>query len=179
MEHELIDYYDENGRLLGVIDKAIAHREGLWHKSVHLWIFNSKNQVLLQKRCAQKKFFPGYWDVSVAGHISAGENSIDTSLREAKEEIGLNTNENEIEFAFTIKEKFKWKDIQSNEFVDVYILNKDINLSKLKFQKEEVETVQFVDKSIIFSPNPNADIFPHYEEYKLLENLINEKEKDL
>ena len=81
--------------------------------------------------------------------------------------------------AFTIKEKFKWKDIQSNEFVDVYILNKDINLSKLKFQKEEVETVQFVDKSIIFSPNPNADIFPHYEEYKLLENLINEKEKDL
>ena len=46
MEHELIDYYDENGRLLGVIDKAIAHREGLWHKSVHLWIFNSKNQAI-------------------------------------------------------------------------------------------------------------------------------------
>ena len=62
MEHELIDYYDENGRLLGVIDKAIAHREGLWHKSVHLWIFNSKNQVLLQKRCAQKKFFPCFYD---------------------------------------------------------------------------------------------------------------------
>lgn len=75
---ELIDLLDENGNMIGTIDKAIAHRDGLWHKSVHIWMVNDKNEILLQHRCAEKNFFPNFWDCSFAGHVGAGEESIES-----------------------------------------------------------------------------------------------------
>ena len=44
MEHEMIDQYNIRGEKIGVVDKQIAHRDGLWHKSVHVWIINKKGE---------------------------------------------------------------------------------------------------------------------------------------
>ena len=52
MEHEMIDLLDESGQKIGVIDKAVAHKEGQWHRSVHVWIVNDNNQILLQHSLA-------------------------------------------------------------------------------------------------------------------------------
>ena len=101
MEHELIDYFDEKRNFKGVIDKAVAHKNGLWHRSVHVWIINSKNQILLQKRCAAKKFYPEFWDCSFAGHIGAGECSVVSAIREGEEELGLKLKESDLKYAFT------------------------------------------------------------------------------
>ena len=106
MDHELIDEIDETGKFIRVIDKSIAHRDGLWHKSVHVWIVNANNQILLQYRCSEKKFFPDFWDASFAGHIGAGENSLTTALREGKEELGIDVDLSKMEFIFTNKEKY-------------------------------------------------------------------------
>lgn len=46
---ELLDILDENGNLIDVKTRADAHAKGLWHKSVHVWVINSKNEILLQK----------------------------------------------------------------------------------------------------------------------------------
>ncbi len=175
MEHEMIDYYDENLRHLGVVDKAIAHKNGLWHKSVHVWIINSKNQVLLQKRCAQKSFYPNYWDCSFAGHVSAGENSILSALREGKEELGIKIKEEELEFAFTNKEILNWEKIDSREFVDVFIMKKDIDIEALKFQKEEVSEAKYFDLEDLFNGKIEK-LFPHDEEYRLLKKLLDREE---
>ena len=171
MEFELIDYYDENGNHKGVVDKSIAHKEGLWHKSVHVWIVNDKKQILLQKRCADKKFFPNHWDCSFAGHIGAGETSLISALREGEEELGLTIDEKELEYLFTIKEKFIWNDINSNEFVDVYILRKNIKIEDLKYQKEEVEVASYFDMDELFD-NKITNLINHEEEYKLLEKKL-------
>src|SRR5687768_17055127 len=94
MEHtvrgELIDVLTEAGARTGRCKpKADIHRDGEWHRAAHLWIVTTDRRVLLQKRARAKENWPGFWDVSVAGHVSAGENAIDAAIREAREEIGL------------------------------------------------------------------------------------------
>lgn len=172
MENELIDWLDSTGKTIGTVDKSVAHKKGLWHKSVHLWIFNTRGEVLLQKRCAAKKFYPNFWDVSVAGHVGAGENTALTAVREAKEEIGLTLKQSDLKFAFTFPEQLRWNNIISNEFVDVYVLVKNISANNLRFQAEEVADAKFFAPNAIFGSHLNENIFPHTEEYKLLQSYL-------
>lgn len=167
-EHEMIDLLNEKGKTIGVVDKAVAHRDGLWHKSVHVWMLNEKNEILMQKRCADKKFFPNHWDVSFAGHVGTGESSSLTAVREGEEELGITLKENDLNFLFTIKEKFKWNNIQSNEFVDVYLMKTNLKIQNFLYQKEEVEKAKYFTLQEFFENINNKDVFPHLEEYELL-----------
>ena len=58
-----------------------CHKEGLWHKAVALFIINSKNQVLLQKRSANKRMWPNLWDITAGGHVLAGEFGFQSIIR--------------------------------------------------------------------------------------------------
>ena len=69
---EWIDLMDTNGNYTGQkVLKSEAHQKGLFHPTAHIWFYTAEGQVLLQQRSETKKTFPLYWDVSVAGHISA------------------------------------------------------------------------------------------------------------
>jgi len=172
MQNEIIDLLDEKGKTIGTIDKAIAHNDGLWHRSTHVWIVNSKGEMLFQKRCADKSFYPNFWDCSASGHIGAGEDSKTAALREGFEEIGVDFKEDELRFLFTFKEKLVWKDIRSNEFVDVYLVKKDINEADLSYQKEEVSGSKFFNIKWFYENLKNPEFFPHYEEYEMLKEYI-------
>ncbi|MEP3384912.1 MAG: NUDIX domain-containing protein, partial [Flavobacteriaceae bacterium] len=87
---ELIDILDENGNHVGkTCLKSEAHLKGLFHPTVHIWFYTKDGGILFQKRGKDKKTFPLLWDVSVAGHIGAGEPIIEAAIREVEEEIGL------------------------------------------------------------------------------------------
>ena len=87
---ELIDILTPDGKPTGKTAlKSEAHKNGWFHATVHIWLFTSDEKILLQKRALTKKVFPGIWDISVAGHISAGEAILDGAKREIFEEIGL------------------------------------------------------------------------------------------
>ena len=59
MADELIDIYDENNKPLGIQKmKSEAHRDGLWHRASHVWIYNSKGEILLQLRAKNKELWP-------------------------------------------------------------------------------------------------------------------------
>lgn len=89
-EVEYYDILDQNGNPTGeTARRAEVHARGLRHGSVHLWIYNSRGDLLLQKRDHSKDSHPGLWDVSVAGHINTGEDPETAALREAGEELGL------------------------------------------------------------------------------------------
>ncbi|GEM_PF-5756921 len=66
------------------------HEKGLWHKVVHIWIIDARGNVLIQKRGAYKKTYPNMWAMSCEGHVSAGDSSRETVLKELCEELGLN-----------------------------------------------------------------------------------------
>ncbi len=89
---EAFDLCDADGRPLHrQKPRAQVHRDGDWHRSVHIWVFLSRApgfDVVLQRRSASKDTHPNKVDVSVAGHLRAGETVVD-AFREAEEEIGL------------------------------------------------------------------------------------------
>ena len=174
MEHELIDELDENGNYKGIIDQAIAHRDGLWHRSVHVWIVNDNNEILLQYRCANKKFFPDVWDVSFAGHVGVGEDSITSAIREGKEELGIDVDTSKMQFLFTNKETLIYGNAISNEFVDIYLLRDNIRLENLIYQTTEVGGAKYMKILQFFDVINNLEekIFPHREEYKKLKKVL-------
>jgi isopentenyldiphosphate isomerase len=85
-DDEILDVFDERGRLLGTKRRADVHRDGDWHLAFHLWVVAPAG-VLLQRRARDKSSWPGFLDASAAGHLLAGE-SIRDGLREVEEELG-------------------------------------------------------------------------------------------
>jgi isopentenyldiphosphate isomerase len=86
---ELLDIVDEDGFPTGrVLDKKTIHARGLRHRDVHVWVTDGKN-LLEQQRTWDKSIMPGAWDISVGGHVAAGEDYLDAAVRETKEELGM------------------------------------------------------------------------------------------
>ena len=77
--------------------KTEAHKKGLFHPTVHIWLYTNHGKVLVQQRAATKETFPLLWDVSVAGHVSAGEAVLAAAQREVKEELGLSINSQDLQ----------------------------------------------------------------------------------
>jgi len=92
---EYIDIVDNLGELTGKSAlKSEAHKNGWYHNTVHIWFYTKRGDILLQQRSHKKKICPLLWDVSVAGHIDAGETIALAAVRETREEIGLEINAN-------------------------------------------------------------------------------------
>jgi isopentenyl-diphosphate delta-isomerase len=102
---EYVDVLDSSGRPVGKMKpKSEVHRDGDWHGAAHLWILNREGQILIQRRSPTKENWPNLWDVSVAGHISAGEGPVEAALREAQEELGVTLVPGECSHLFTVAE---------------------------------------------------------------------------
>ena len=83
---EYFDVLKENGEYEGRIEtREICHEKGLWHKAVAMFMINSKGQVLLQKRSANKKMWPNMWDMTAGGHVLAGDFGFEAIIREIQE----------------------------------------------------------------------------------------------
>lgn len=92
MMEELFDIYDDNMQHLGVKPRSQVHHDGDWHRSFHCWIIYRDDEgwdrMLMQRRAPDKDTYPNFLDVSVGGHLSAGE-SLEQAGREIEEELGL------------------------------------------------------------------------------------------
>jgi isopentenyl-diphosphate Delta-isomerase len=144
MADELIDICDENNNLTGIKKmKSEAHKKGLWHRSVHVWIYNSKGEIILQLRAKEKPLFPDIWDISVAGHVGAGEEPIISALRELEEEIGLKVKKEDLDFFKFRKVRGIYKNLKNNEFAYIYFFKYDGDIKKLKLQDEELQEIKF------------------------------------
>ena len=86
---ELFDVVDSENRVIGQDTRGEVHAKGLLHRSVHIWVFNSRGELFLQKRAMTKDENPGYWDSSAAGHLNAGEGYRTSAHRELMEELGI------------------------------------------------------------------------------------------
>jgi isopentenyldiphosphate isomerase len=71
------------------MDKNVAHRFGLLHDAVHIFVIDQKNRLILQRRRKDKLLQPGAWDSSASGHVTAGDTLLESAVRETKEELGI------------------------------------------------------------------------------------------
>lgn len=172
---ENFDVYNKYGEKTGVvIERGAAHRTGVCHRVVHLWLINSKNEILIQQRSAFKDSGANLWYVSVGGHIEAGESIESTLIRETKEELGLDLSNltDGITYLFTFKDTKAENDgtYIDQEFYDVFALKADFDLNDIALQAEEVQAVKTVSyeafKEIVLQKDPT---FWHHEAaYKML-----------
>jgi isopentenyldiphosphate isomerase len=148
---ELIDILTPEGKPTGKTAlKSEAHQNGWFHATVHIWLFTSDKKILLQKRALTKKVFPGLWDISVAGHIGAGEEILDSAKREVFEEIGLQLDEKDfIKIGTRIHQVSHENGIQDNEHHHVFIAELKVPVEELRIQKEEVDAIKLFDLSVL------------------------------
>ena len=147
---EVFDVLKEDGEYSGKIaSRSECHRDGLWHKAIAVFIINSKDQVLLQKRSKNKKMWPNMWDISSGGHVLTGEFGYQAAIRETKEELGIDLDEKDIRFIGSVISNNKKADMFDKHFNEYYIVKMEVDEEKLVLQEEEVASVKWMDKDEI------------------------------
>jgi len=86
---EMFDVVDEADRVIGSAPRSEVHRRKLWHRAVHVLLFNAQTELFVQKRSAVKDTFPRCYDSSASGHLNSGEVYDTCAVRELQEELGL------------------------------------------------------------------------------------------
>ncbi|HVU23164.1 MAG TPA: NUDIX domain-containing protein [Opitutus sp.] len=89
MLDEYFDVVNERDEVVGRAARREVHARGLWHRAVHVLVFDRGGRVFLQKRSMRKDTSPGRWDSSCSGHVDAGEDYDTAAGRELGEELGL------------------------------------------------------------------------------------------
>lgn len=165
---ELIDILTPEGKSTGKTAlKSEAHKNGWFHATVHIWLFTSDDKILLQKRAMTKKVFPGLWDISVAGHIGAGETIKVAAQREVFEEIGLKLQEKDfIKIGTRIHQVKHLNGIIDNEHHHVFIAELKTPLSTLKIQEEEVDDIKLFNLKVLKdTKNLENVLLPRFHAY--------------
>jgi len=150
---EILDIVDEYGNPTGkTVERKKAHEEGIMHRTSHVWILRNKKgkvQVLLQKRSETKESFPGCYDISSAGHIPAGMDFVESAIRELQEELGISVSADELIFCgdrtVIWDDSFCGKPFHDRQYTRVFILWRDLDEGDFILQKEEVDSLLWMD----------------------------------
>ena len=133
---ELLTQVDENDNVIGPVRRETCHNQTdiPWHRTTHVYIINSKGELLLTKSSSLKDTAPNNIVISSGGHVKYGENPIETAQRELFEELGLKT---ELKFIKRYKVNYGLE----KEYVYVYF---GVSDEKLEINTKEVEKVIFI-----------------------------------
>lgn len=153
---ELWDVYDINRKATGrVIDRHSNEKlkEGEYHLVVEAIIINSRGEILLNKRSKFKNKYPNMWE-STGGSSIKGENSLQSILREIREEIGIIFNETDAIFYKTLR------DDNAKDFKDIWLFKKDLTIKELDYTDGEVVDSKWVNIDEFEKMIKNEEIVP-------------------
>lgn len=194
---ELLDIIDEDGSKTGIVrERTVAHRYGSMHATVHMWVVRQAGgnigsesvdaddhrcgnwEVLLQKRSSTKDSNPGCYDISSAGHISAGKEPLPSAVREIGEELGIKAVPEDFLYVGT-RIKKSCKEFYGKPFIDnqlsyIYIYKGAVDTDTLRLQEEEVESVEWMPLDTVMQRLDDPD-FPnciYLEELEMLKNCL-------
>ncbi len=132
---ELWDVYDKNRNKTGKTHvRGVPMAEGEYHIVTDIWTINLEGKILLTQRHPDKTF--GLWWECTGGSAKAGEESLDSVLRELSEEVGIFARPEEVHLLHTVE--------RPDRFVDTYVTVQDVTREKLVLQEEEVVDAVFV-----------------------------------
>jgi isopentenyldiphosphate isomerase len=173
---EYLDILNPDGTPTGQsVSRERAHREGLWHRTVHVWVVTPDNRILLQRRSLTKDVYPGLWDTSAAGHIEAGGTSIPAAIREVGEELGLVVRPDELRVLGTLRQidDNDETSIHDRELVDIYLVVRT-DISSVRIDNIEVtgiRTIALDDFEQVLASERGCFV-DHREEYPLLVSAL-------
>lgn len=153
---ELVDLYDENRLPLGrTAERGAPKGPGELRLVVHVCVFDRRGRLLIQQRAPEKFIFPNLWDVSVGGGVDAGETSRQGAEREVREELGLALDLSKIRPNLTMN--------FDRGFEDFYLLERDVDITALHLQPEEVQAVKWATLDEILTMIDAGTFIPYYK----------------
>lgn len=165
---EYLEIVNEKGEIIGKELRSKVHSNpSLLHRVTHVLVFNSRGEVLLQKRSMRKDVAPGRWDTSVGGHVNAGETVEEAVLREMEEELGIKG----------IMPEFIYSYIHSNNYESELVYSHHcLYEGKIKFNTDEIDEVRYwrlseIVPSEIFSQNLLHEVSLYREFLKKIKSL--------
>ncbi len=155
---ELWDLYTKDREKTGkTMVRGESHPAGYYRIAVHVCVFNSRREMLIQQRQSTKFGWPNLWDLTASGSVIAGERSGEAAERELREELGLFVPLAEMRPALTIH----WPE----GFGDIYLLERDIDTATLTLQTEEVQAVKWADEHEICEMMARGEFIPYYKDF--------------
>lgn len=116
---EFITVIDHQRKKIGLKSRADVHRDGDWHETFHCWLVDGQ-KLLLQLRSETKADFPGLFDITAAGHLTAGE-TVRDGVREIYEEIGLNLTLDQLTSLGVFEDVIETATFLDREFAHTYL----------------------------------------------------------
>ena len=152
---EIWDVYDINRQKTG---KTMRRDEEFavdaYTCVMHVCIFNSRGEMLIQQRQSFKKGWPNKWDLSVGGHTEAGETPQQSAERELWEELGIKRDFTGVRPHFTIS--------FPHGFDDYFFLEEDVDIESLTLQEEEVQAVKWATRDEIKKMIEDRDFIEYF-----------------
>ncbi len=153
---ELWDIYNRDRQISGqTMERGSEFPDSALHLVVHICIFNSNGDMLIQQRQPFKEGWPGLWDITVGGSAVAGDSSQQAAEREVLEEIGYHVDFSEKRPHLTVN--------YDHGFDDFYLLEADIDISTLHLQAEEVKQVRWATREEIKELIDAKEFLPYYK----------------
>lgn len=156
-----VDIVDERDNVIGCEEKFAAHEGGLLHRMSRIFLIDSQNKLLLQKRTANKDVFPNCWDQSVGGHVDTGEDYLTAAKRELGEELGLAGLELKEVGKYYNEETYKGNELRHfNVLYTAHYSTGLIRISQEEISKVEWFSVPQIEKWIKLKPEDFSAGFP-------------------
>lgn len=153
---ELFDLYDENRIKTGeTMVRGTPEPSGFYRMVVHICIFGDDGKMLIQRRQDNKHGWSGMWDFTVGGSAVTGDSSRQAAVREVREEIGIDISGDGLRRVLTVQTE--------NVFDDIYTVNKNVDMSDIILQAEEVAEVKWADIGEIFSMIDDGRFIPYHK----------------
>ena len=165
---EYVDIYTAQRELTGKTEeRGKALGDGEYRLIIHAAIFNRAGQLLIQQRQPFKRGWPGLWDLTMGGAVSAGETSAEALVRELQEELGL---------AWDLQGEPPALSLTFDHgFDDIYLLRGEVDLSTLQLQYEEVAQVKWATQEEVHQMLDDGTFIPYHK--SLIDLLFDMREK--
>jgi isopentenyldiphosphate isomerase len=141
---EYLDIYDEEGNFLGKEERSIVHRDALWHKTIHCWLYDKDGNVFFQRRAEEGTLY-----TTASGHLQAGESLERGFHREIEEEIGISIDASDAECVEVIpfvmdREKKDGTMFRDRAFAHIYVDLYEGDYQDFKLDSNEVSGIVLV-----------------------------------
>lgn len=171
-EDELLDWVNEDDELIKPIPKTLAHSDPKYiHRVGLIYLINSKNQILFQRRSKTKKSYPGWWIESAGGHIHSGETPEQGIKREVLEELGIDV------VPIFVKKSLE-RDLMAKESQFFYIYYAKFDGDIKDWDKSEVEDLKWVDFTnwkFFLTQNGQKDAIDRFINYRVIDDILEMK----
>ena len=171
-QDEILFVVDANNKPVTPLLRPVVHKKGYWHRTCHIWIVNSKDEILCQQRSLEKDTNPGKWEPSFGAHLAPHDNYDDTAIAKLREELGLRVTKSDL------KQYGVFKSGLCHEFEALFVLQWEGIIANLEFEKEEIRelrlfTVEALERFIVKEKSKNWTRFGYEEEmFSYLKGLI-------